>query len=721
MASINLPALRKVIAELGTAAEDYRRLCGQLRVTLESVGLEPDPANPIARAGTWCDQMVPDLERRLALAEALIHSQPGIDGSVATIDEDHLSTRTPYQARRDAREIGEAIRSGTVLTETQLARLAQGARDPHFARELARETSPQDLAEYTVQIAELFSGDRLGDGSGADVTDPATYETYLQSLGAALGTATRAMSPEELDYYVVGVAQSITGLPNPFATDQPPPAPTGLVTPSIRPGPPRAWNVEPGRWDPRTADALSMLLFHASVPTDFGVTIAEVSYRFDRQLIPLPADLDWHYERWANTTAAAYGLPPLLWPDTTAHPDVLSGVMGMLGHSPDAAQRFFSTGPAVTVSVPGSGEVTFNERLHHLLTQREWPRLGTGSTGLGQAIHSAAGVFRNRDATGQVSAEIATQHFLLTGHPSLSGRNDLPDSLPTATAHVLFSYSPDLFRLYGSGGRNDELAEAMHSTGDWLFGEEGPYGAALTKESMNQILRVYGDRPDELDLILGGWAASVIIFGDVRLAELTVGNESPGQMAEVLRYNDVGGLEDLGETSGAVLRTILGQAHAGLETQAEIDAASQESKIRLGSITAGLMLLHPKVATARLGAWAFGELKNQMFGALPTSVDLDTTEIDGLAGTYETIGYRAYVALLLRHGYLDPAVVEAANDAAIRDHAYQSPFDVPGLLAPDETGHLTFAFETDEYREWASRYRIDGAFRTVFDVALVGG
>jgi hypothetical protein len=90
---------------------------------------------------------MPGLRRRLARAEALSQTTPGLPNSV-TFTEESLTSLTPEQARVEARRAARLVGAlDPDLVHELSGLLAAYGDDPYFAHEFAMHTDPRDYAE----------------------------------------------------------------------------------------------------------------------------------------------------------------------------------------------------------------------------------------------------------------------------------------------------------------------------------------------------------------------------------------------------------------------------------------------------------------------------------------------------------------------------------------------------------------------------------------------
>lgn len=179
LSQIDIPAMRTLVSDLSAAQElawTEHRTMSQL---LTAAHRSTITVSRISTAAAWIEEEIPMLRRRLALAEALERSTPGIQG-VVTIDESALSTLTPTQARALAARLARRINDGD-RDQDLLDQLLAHATDPYFAAALHRHVGVEELASFLTASP--------GQGSGALQTE------LVGALRTALVTSASQTEP----------------------------------------------------------------------------------------------------------------------------------------------------------------------------------------------------------------------------------------------------------------------------------------------------------------------------------------------------------------------------------------------------------------------------------------------------------------------------------------------------------------------------------------------
>lgn len=150
----------------------------------------------------------------------------------------------------------------------------------------------------------------------------------------------------------------------------------------------------------------------------FALRIAEGTYDYERS--------DKFPGSWRIGVANGKGI---LMPDRHIRTDVMAGVMGMLGHSPRAAQDFFTRGGTVTINVDGE-DIQVSSRMQYLVAERRWAA-GYDSDegdGLGAAVTAATTVFLDPGTgEGKSSAQVAEAFFAIVADNRGDGAGPFDD------------------------------------------------------------------------------------------------------------------------------------------------------------------------------------------------------------------------------------------------------------------------------------------------------
>lgn len=451
----------------------------------------------------------------------------------------------------------------------------------------------------------------------------------------------------------------------------------------------------------RLPAAMSVVLGYGSYDAAFATRVAEAVYDYETSGEDFPGS-------WRQVAGDHDGLTM---PDESRRTDVMAGVMAMLGHSPDAGQRFFSGGPTTTVEVDGQ-EMTVTERLQYLIKERTWAP-GKGSDegeGLGAALRAATTEHRNRERTGQTSAELATQVFGLIAGKTRENNGGLADftwgadngwemwrGMRDDVAAILADYAPDLFLVPGYGGEPSLTGDLYRDAND-MFPDGLPYGALLTEHMVQQLMFTLGQDPEHVEAVTDGWAVANQVFQ----------SHWAGQTAEDYPVLFLGGngrdqlLNPLSQ-GAMVLDLLMDSAYVG--DDADADKAEERAKAvqRALSMASALPILKPGEAVGEWGTYLIEQAKSQATTALGESAPgrSSTEDLNGIRDETADAAQRMFLNTLLGQGFFDDESVSAANER-YQGLDLEPPPD--GALLHDEDGTVTgFDFDSDEFRQWAMR------------------
>lgn len=191
--SINIAEFRALITGMETAHDDLDAADRLARSSLSRLSLSEAGMQRLHPLIVWITDEMPGLRRRLARAEALSQTSPGLPNSV-TFTEESLTTLTPDQARREARRAAGLLGATTPDSVHELnALLAAYGDDPYFAHEFALRSDPR-------QYAELIRGLTPYESLPGYLTKQ-DYDSLLTHLAdtvslASRGTGDLAMPPD---------------------------------------------------------------------------------------------------------------------------------------------------------------------------------------------------------------------------------------------------------------------------------------------------------------------------------------------------------------------------------------------------------------------------------------------------------------------------------------------------------------------------------------------
>lgn len=147
LVQINIAEFRVLIKGMESAADDLETADRLARSNLSRLSLSPAGMNRLHPVLTWLTDEMPGLRRRLALAEALAQTTPGLPNSV-TFAEESLTTLTPEQARQQAHRAARLLEHPDPDQVHELGGLlAAYGDDPYFAHEFALRSDPRQYAE----------------------------------------------------------------------------------------------------------------------------------------------------------------------------------------------------------------------------------------------------------------------------------------------------------------------------------------------------------------------------------------------------------------------------------------------------------------------------------------------------------------------------------------------------------------------------------------------
>jgi len=452
----------------------------------------------------------------------------------------------------------DAANSGTMTDEQwkfliDTMNSEDGPAKDWFAVTFFNSVSPQALGRIVANLSAGYETDlrQLGllyHNQGAAAAQEwihrinSDYESRIAALGLLLGTASRSGCPTLRVGYADDVVEVFTN-----SKDQ------------------------------RLPSALSLVLSYGTYDTGFATTIADRVYEYERS---------GGFSGWGGAYSAYVVVPG------GAHrTDVMSGVMAMLGNSPDAAQQFFTTGGMVTVTV-GDQQVEVSEKMQYLLTERSWDTYWSGSIsdagdGLGKALEAATTTYRNQDTTGQTSAELTTQLYVLVGERTIQPDDwEMPTGMRDEMAEIVSSYMVDLFTAQDNPSVGD-FTGGLSRTDESRF-PGFPPGAKFTKEQMDAILQTVGKDPDNMVILGAGWAlANQAYLGH----QFEVDYATPNARANALNGISDGFLMADIQMGAEVLDRLMDQAFEGNESDKAKEGARKEMEKLILDLAASLPIL----------------------------------------------------------------------------------------------------------------------------------
>jgi hypothetical protein len=676
MASIDIEAMESLVSTMNTAASDLRGKKGDLVGILSGVSLDTSRPWPLETAAGWVDDQVPGLRRRLALAQAIAKSDPKFKSGPVQIDESQLSTLTPDQARQQGEHAAQMLRDGEDAGPELADMMSKYGSDPYFAAALAKNVSPQEIAEWVRdQSYSLHSKQASGMTGEYEEFEAALpdYQRIISGLSAALGTATRNESPDLAlpSDYADKFADTITDENNINGE--------GAI--------------------------LGMILRNGTFGSDFLDTVAPKVYDYEQ---------DGLEGRWADRTPTDGWFVYDADGKYLGSHDPLAGVLGALGNNAEAAQHFFNYGPQEQVDINGK-KIWVSSRMKYLIQDRTWAssRYSDEGDGLGRALEAATTAYRNSDTTGLVSAELATQSIALIGAATHDGWK-MYKGMRDNVANILGSYGPDLMRI-SSSTKDEKYSELDH-----LFNTSNPgfpplydgglYGMNLDKEMLRRVLETIGEDDSNVEKVMAG----ALTAQQIRLTyamknglDPNFEGGNPNNALLLLRGDNVPIIDNANDNAADMFGFIVNSCYEGdvKDEEAAKKRAEMLSKV-LGIATS----IPPLAITGPWTSLAVNTTKDYILGKIAEGPGGNSSEIYGEmdANTKEALRHNT-MNLLLANGYLDQGVFDRANQQA-GGNTYTAP--PRSALMHDDHGNLVeppqFDFSSDAYDNWATTVGVEG-------------
>lgn len=338
--SINISALDNLIGALVRASTSATSAKNGCSGPMKRVWVDTTCLSKADDVIAFIDNHLPDLRRRLALAQHIEASEPGFQNYVQFNNAD-LPTGTPEQAAADGKAVAQRIKDGD-LDADLLARLEKGQSDPYFAKALAENISPTELAQYVIQQSNKVrsaQGNQNYDPEGAKHTLD-DYGRMLRGLGSTLGLATRgngdmALPADYADRWIKVLTQSTAkdvGAPQD-------PDHMGVAT---------------------DASGLGALLGQGQFGSGFTLNLTRAVLAHEKLFEGVRI---WQLRAGSD---GAVGL------DGNPYYDPLTGLMAAVAKDPAAGNELFTHGGTEKIQVDGK-EVEVDSLIRYLITQRRWP------------------------------------------------------------------------------------------------------------------------------------------------------------------------------------------------------------------------------------------------------------------------------------------------------------------------------------------------------------
>ena len=307
---INIAEFRALISGMESASDDLDSADRLARASLSRLSLSEAGLARLHPVRAWITDEMPGLRRRLALAEALSRTSPGLPNSVI-FTEESLTTLTPDQARREAQRAAKLLDHPTPDQVHELnGLLAAYGDDPYFAHEFALRTNPRQYAEL---IRDLTPYESL-----PGYLTKQDYDSLLTNLASTVSLASRgtgdlAMPPD----WSENLAQLMV-MPKFDGKDE-----------------------EQLRRDDDNRPALWLLLSRGQWSTDF---LKNVTTKL--------ATVDRSGYLWFPPACRFIAITP----DGKRFMDPMVALMGALVNNPEAAHWAFTQGGTTQVPFPKDGE-----------------------------------------------------------------------------------------------------------------------------------------------------------------------------------------------------------------------------------------------------------------------------------------------------------------------------------------------------------------------------
>lgn len=359
--SINLVQMAALVGAVERASGDLLEQRSLVSAQLSDVYLPTSSLNPVDDIVGWVDDELVGLRRRLAMAQALEASEPGI--STVTFDDALLSTLTPEEAAARAEEVAASLleHGEEDIPEDVLQVLVDNAADPYLAAALARAMPPGELAVFLDQRV----GQKVGyDASGMSDSEEALHwaeqqRALTEALGEAYGLATTnrgdlALPSEWLvEWRDTLTDESFEGRTNP-----------SQLTLLMR----------YGRWD-------------TGIIVDTVLSLEQRDWSGDVEHNTVHGPEYWLELVGSSSSYEGAMIPNDFGGYDSAH-DPYESLMFALANNPDAAVELFAMpgGDFAELEVDGQTQ-TINTYLHYFLMERQWH--DDGADALVAAIEAA--------------------------------------------------------------------------------------------------------------------------------------------------------------------------------------------------------------------------------------------------------------------------------------------------------------------------------------------
>lgn len=659
-AEIVVEEMRNLVTGVESGVERLTDAKRELTNELDTFEIDHSLGANVQKAIDWGDSELPGVRRRLSLAESLEGSNPEWPAGSVEIDESQISDVPPDEAQQAGQEAAQEFLDSNGEVSPELAeQIEQNMNDPYFAAGFGENADPE-------QIAGVL--DTMDAQVEATNMPQELRNRMVESVGATLGTATRNTGDLAMpDGYSQQWSEAITADTHPEGGDAP----------------------------QNQAQYLALLMQQGTYSRPFLDQVGDTLYEYE-----------------TNADGQVWGpkhnhMDPVMDTNGDKVVDVMAGYMGALENNPLAAQDFFSEGGNVEVDIEGD-KVQMNERLKYMIQERGWDTVTDPSNGgqLGGALEAATTYFRNDEATGEQSAEIASQTFALLGDVTGDGASggfmgmgasdgwQMWNGMRGNVANMMASYGSDILRI--SRQESSDGMEPPWTVGPEtdILGEGAPYGAALDPKLVEQILGTYGkDGQDgHLETVLAGVsAASQWRMGTALDGALGDGGD-PSAPAAILQGENVPQLTTATNEMAASLGFVINGAYHGALEEEELEQKRQEMMSNVFGAASAVPVWGQAAQWSKYGFdQVTGMMKEEIKKTDPDAggsfADLSSTEKDQLE--------QMILNQMLANGYFDEEYIDEANGG--QGNRYEGPPEeaiVPGSDPPQ------FDFDSDAYNEW---------------------
>ncbi len=329
--SIHIPGFTDLVAGMERVRSDLPVDRSVVSGRLSGVMLGTGSLSRVDGVLGWADGEIRGLHRRLALAQQLEASTPGVQ-MYAQFDEDDLSTKSQAQVEADAQRVADYLEEGGQVPQEILDLLAEGSTDPYFAQALAARVDLEDLSN-TILGAGYPPQNTMYDPDYQQDLEAwrQDYDALLDGLGRTMGLASRG---------------------------------TGDVAP------PRGWgqqwidaitSTEP----PGQASRLAAVVSRGRWSTDVTVGLTQALHDYETG--------DEGYKgMWSQSSYPMGSYLGARLPDGTEAYDPLALVLEAVARDPEAGMRIFQESGTTTVEVDGEDQEV-SAFMDYLISQRRWP------------------------------------------------------------------------------------------------------------------------------------------------------------------------------------------------------------------------------------------------------------------------------------------------------------------------------------------------------------